>query len=121
MPGSCDISGVLVKVQSQGKMGALICTPSPWDLFFFFLIFIYFCLHSVFVAAHGLFLAVLSGGPSPVAVYRPPTVVASLVAACELQSAGSVVVVLGPSCPSTCAIFPEQGLNLHLLHWQADS
>ena len=27
----------------------------------------------------------------------------------------------GPSCSATCRIFPDQGLNLRLPHWQADS
>ena len=33
---------------------------------------------------------------------------------------GSVVAMPGLSCP-TCGIFPDQGLNLCLLHWQVDS
>lgn len=117
LPGSRDISGVLVKVQSQGKTGALICTPSRWDLFF--LRCIYFCLHCLHCCTLA-FSSCAEWGPFPLSV-PPPTVAASLVAACEL-SAGSVVMVLGPSCPSTCAItFLEQGLNLRLLHWQAHS
>ena len=55
------------------------------------------------VAVHGLLIAV-----------------ASLVTAPRLQSTGSVVVALGLSC-SVCGIFPDQGLNLCLLHWLADS
>ena len=34
---------------------------------------------------------------------------------------GSVVVVHRLSCSATCRVFPHQGLNLFLLHWQADS
>ena len=34
---------------------------------------------------------------------------------------GSVVVAHGPSCSAACGIFPDQGLNLCPLHWQADS
>ena len=34
---------------------------------------------------------------------------------------GSVVVVHGLSCSAACAIFPDQGLNPCLLHWQAGS
>ena len=37
-----------------------------------------------------------------------------------LQSTGSVVVAHGFSCPTACGIFPDQGLNLCLLHWQVD-
>jgi len=33
---------------------------------------------------------------------------------------GSVVVETGLSCPVACGIFPDQGLYLCLLHWQAD-
>ena len=32
----------------------------------------------------------------------------------------SVVVVHGLSCPTPCGIFPDQGSNPCLLHWQAD-
>ena len=45
----------------------------------------------------------------------------SVVVAHGLQSAGSVVVVHGLSCSEACGIFPDQGLNLCPLHWQADS
>ena len=38
-----------------------------------------------------------------------------------LQSPGSIVVVLGLSFSAARGIFLDQGLNLHLLHWQADS
>ena len=41
---------------------------------------------------------------------------ASVAAAC----AGSVVVVHGISCSTACGIFPDQGLNLCPLHWQAE-
>ena len=36
-------------------------------------------------------------------------------------SAGSVVVAHGLGCSVARGIFPDQGLNLCLLHWQADS
>ena len=39
----------------------------------------------------------------------------------QALSTGSVVVVLGLSCSPARGIFPDQGLNLCLLHWQADS
>ena len=38
-----------------------------------------------------------------------------------LQSAGSVVVVHGLTCSAARGNLPDQGLNLCLLHWQADS
>ena len=34
---------------------------------------------------------------------------------------GSVIVAHGPSCSAACGIFPDQGSNPCLLHWQADS
>ena len=37
------------------------------------------------------------------------------------RRAGSVVVAHGPSRSAACGIFPDQGLNLCPLHWQADS
>ena len=37
------------------------------------------------------------------------------------RRAGSVVVAHGPNCSASCGIFPDQGLNLCPLHWQADS
>ena len=45
----------------------------------------------------------------------------SLVAEPGPQSTGSVVVAHGLSCSAARGIFPDQGSNLHLLHWQADS
>ena len=38
-----------------------------------------------------------------------------------LQHVGWAVVCTGPSCPSACGIFPEQGLNPCPPHWQAES
>ena len=43
------------------------------------------------------------------------------VGACGLQSTGSVVVAHGLSCSTACGIFPDQGSNPCLLHWQVDS
>ena len=34
---------------------------------------------------------------------------------------GSVIVAHGPSCPTACGIFLDQGLNPCLLHGQVDS
>ena len=45
----------------------------------------------------------------------------SIVEACGLQSAGSVVVAHGLSCSTARGIFPDQGSNPRPLHWQADS
>ena len=38
-----------------------------------------------------------------------------------LGTRASVVVALVLSCSVACGIFPDQGLNLSPLHWQADS
>ena len=38
-----------------------------------------------------------------------------------LQSPGSVVGAQGLRCSTTCGVFPGQGSNPCLLHWQADS
>ena len=46
---------------------------------------------------------------------------ASVTAAPRFQSTGSVVVALRLSCSVAYGIFPDQGSNLCLLHWQADS
>ena len=45
----------------------------------------------------------------------------SVVAVPGLQSTGSTAVVHGFSCSAVCAIFPDYGFNLCLLHWQASS
>ena len=74
------------------------------DLLLLFKRIFYFGLHWVFVAAaHGLVVTSL------------------VVTAHRLQSVGFGSVVLGLSCSAACGIYPDQGLNLHPLHWQADS
>ena len=45
----------------------------------------------------------------------------SVVSAHGLRSTGSVVVVHGLTCSAARGNLPDQGLNLCLLHWQADS
>ena len=82
----------------------------------------------------GFTLAVVSRGHSPGAVHGLLIVAVSLAVERSLQgtwasvaavpghwSTGSVVVVHGLSCLMACGIFPDQGLNLCLLHWQEDS
>ena len=81
----------------------------------------------------GFSLVAASRGYSLVALLRLLTAVASLVLEHGLQSVqasavtthglwstGSVVVVLGLSCSLAYWIFPHQGSNPCLLHWQAD-
>ena len=70
-----------------------------------------FFLQWLLVAEHGL-------GAQAAAV------VACALSGCSLrtlQSAGSVVVARKLSCAAVCGLFPDQGLNLCPLHWQADS
>ena len=119
----------------------------PYCFFFFshvpsyhFFLFIYFWLLWVFIAVHGLSLAVVSGGYSSLlytgfSLWWFPLVVkhrlqgtqvsavvhgSSVVAACGLQSVGcgvgSVVVVQGLSFSVSCGIFPDQGSNQCTLH-----
>ena len=45
----------------------------------------------------------------------------SIVVACGLKRADSVVVAKGLSCSTSCGIFMNQGLNRYPLHWQVDS
>ena len=46
---------------------------------------------------------------------------ASVIAAPGLQSSGSIVAAHGLICAAAHGTFPDQELNLCLLHWQADS
>ena len=83
---------------------------------------------------HGLSLVAASGSyflpavcrlliavASSVAEHRLWGVQASVVPAPGLQGTGSVVVVRRLSCSKACGIFLDQGSNLCLLPWQADS
>ena len=45
----------------------------------------------------------------------------SVVAVPGLKNTGSSVVAQGLTCSNACDIFLDEGLNLCLLHWQADS
>ena len=98
---------------------------------FFFNKFIYFFLPWVFVAVRGLSLVAAitllcsvqashCGGFSCCGA-QALGAWASVVVACRLQNAGSVVVAHGLSCSAACGIFLDQGLNLCRLHWPADS
>ena len=102
---------------------------------------IYLLRHWVFVAARGLFSSCGERGLLLVAVHRLLIALASLVVehglqahglpqlwhagsvvvACSLQSAGSVVVAHGLSCSAACGICLDQGSNPCRLNWQADS
>ena len=90
-------------------------------------IFNYYLFIYLFLAVLGLrfcaraFSSCGKRGPLFITVRGPLTIVASPVAEHRLRCAGSVVVAHGPSCSAACGIFPDQGLNLCPLHWQADS
>ena len=111
------------------------------SLSFFFILFTYFWLCCVFVAAWALLSFRGSRDHSSVAECGLLTVVAfavvghglqgaqasvlqhvvSTVAVPGLSSTESIVVVLGVRGSKACGIFPDQGLNLCLLHWQTES
>ena len=89
--------------------------------FFFFNLFIYFWLCWVFVSVRGLPPVVASGDHSSsrcagLSLSRP-----LLLRSTGSRRAGSVAVAHGLSCSAACGIFPDQGSNPCLLHWQADS
>ena len=92
--------------------------------FFFFnfiYLFIYLWLCWVFVSARGLSLVVASGCHSSsrcagLSLSRP-----LLLRGTGSRRAGSVVEAHGPSRSAACGTLPDQGSNLRLLHWQADS
>jgi len=62
-----------------------------------------------------------SAQASLVAVHGLQGTLASVAAALGLWTTGSVVVARGVSCSMACGIFPDQELNLCLLHWRTGS
>ena len=69
----------------------------------------------------GTVLALLLAAASLIAERRLSGARASAAVAPGLQSTGSVVVALRLSRSTACGTFPDRGLNLCLLHRQADS
>ena len=115
------------------------CIIVPEALFFF----TFFFLKNPFIFIYLLFLVVLglrcskrfsrvaaSGTYPLVAALRLPLrwplslqsvgsgAQGSVAVARGLQSASSTVVPYGFSCSTACRIFPDQGSNSRLLHWQ---
>ena len=88
---------------------------------FIYLLFIYFWLCWVFVSVRGLCLVAASGGHSSSRCAGLSLSWPLLLRSTGSRCAGSVVVAHGPRCSAACGIFPDQGSNLCLLHWQADS
>ena len=67
----------------------------------------------------------VSGGYFLALVLGLPIAVASLVEHSSrtqwLQRVGSIVAARELNCSAACGIFPYQGSNPRLMHWQADS
>ena len=106
---------------NSGKGASHLYLTIQVTQFFFKIYFIYLWLCWVFVSVRGLSLVVASRGHSSsrcagLSLSRP-----LLLWSTGSRHAGSVVVAHGPSCSVACGIFPDQGSNLHPLHWQADS
>ena len=80
---------------------------------------IYLCLPWVFVAAHRLSLVVASRGYYPLQCTGFSLWWLLLLGSMDSRCEGSVVVAHGLSCSTAHGIFPDQGLNLCPLHWQA--
>ena len=124
--GAASPGGVVSRgLQGHRVLGA--CRPLPLLSLFsllnikknFFLV--YFLALLDLRCCEGSFPAVVSRGYSLVEMCRLLTAVASLVAVPGLWSTGSAVVGHGFNCSATCGIFPDQGSNLCLLHWQVVS
>ena len=105
---------LMTNVHFEGLMETLV-------FFFFINLFIYFWLCWVFVSARGLSPVAASGDHSSsrcvgLSLLRP-----LLLRSTGSRRAGSATVAHGPSRSAACGIFPDQGSNPCLLHWQADS
>ena len=112
------------------KASVLEYGPGP---LFFFKLFILVVAGLSLRCCSGFSLAAECRGHSPVALLGLFTAVASpveqglqgawapVVVASRLQSTGWVVVMHQLNCSLACELFPDQGLNPCLLHWQADS
>ena len=97
-----------------------------YSFFFFnYYLFIYLLflggLCWVFVSVRGLPLAAASGGHSSSRCAGLSPSWPLLLWSTGSRRAGSVVVAHGLSCSAACGIFPDQGSNPCVLHWQADS
>ena len=91
------------------------------DDFFLMILFAYFWLCCIFVAALWLSLVAESGSYALVVVRRLLIAVVSLVGHRLYGTWASVVVARGLSCSTGCRIFPDPGSSPRLLHWQVHS
>ena len=87
----------------------------PLFLLFIYL-FIYFWLCCVFISVRGLSLVAASGGHSSSRYAGLSLLWPLLLRSTGSRRASSVVVAHGPSCSTTCGIFPDQGSNPCPLH-----
>ena len=124
-PSSGDLPDprILCLLQSPGKPevvthGSILYTLEP---FFKKIIFIYLFLAVLGLCCRaGFSLAAASGGHSLAAVrWLLPVVL--LLWSLGSRLVGSVAAAPGHSCSEASEIFPDQGLNLCLLHWQVGS
>ena len=86
-----------------------------------FILFIYFWLCWVFVAARGLSLVAVSGGYSLLRCAGFSLRRLLLLWSTGSRRAGFSSCGHGLSCSAACGIFPDQGSNPCSLHWQVDS
>ena len=76
----------------------------------------------VFVMVHGLLIVVASLVGKQGFRHESPVVAVHGPSSFDSQALGTdSIVVHGLSCSGACGIFMDQGSNLCLLHWQADS
>ena len=86
-----------------------------------FIHFIYFWLCWIFVAAQAFLQLWQAGATLQLQCAGSRACGLSSSSSWALEHMGSVVVAHGPSCSEACGTFQDQGQNLCLLHWQADS
>ena len=113
--------GVLSVCQAVEKQ---LIGEVPLGFFFFFFnlfFFVYLWLCWVFVSVWGLSLVVASGGHSSSRCAGLSLLWPLLLRSTGSRRAGSVIVAHGPSRSAASGIFPDQGSNPCVLHWQADS
>ena len=86
----------------------------------FIYLFIFGCVGSSFLC-EGFLQFLASGGHSSSRCAGLPLSRPLPLRSRGSRRAGSVIVAHGPSCSAACGIFPDQGSNPCVLHWQADS
>ena len=115
-----SFSILILFIMSSAIFLKIFLSISDFFLIIYFYLFNFSCVGSSF-SVRGLSPVVASGGHSSLrcaglSLSRPLPLWST-----GSRRAGSVVVAHGPSCSAACGIFPNQGSNPCLLHWQADS